>query len=372
MNSFAVSQSPFARYLGLLLLVTITLSGCGTTPPQPAEDKILVYPGPPNPPRFYYERTIAGTGDPIRQTAELGLKAVLTGASTYQGKGFAKPFDVTVRKGRVYVSDTVARTVMVLDFPGGRSFSLGEGDDEGRLAKPLGIAIDAQGNAYVADNTLKTVKVYDQKGRYLRSLGDTELWDRPVGLDVNPEGTIVFVVESQRHRVVMIDAQTGELIRAIGKRGNADGEFNLPRDVALGLDGLLYITDGGHFRVQVMTQDGKFVRKWGTPGRRAGQFTRPKGIAVGPKGNIYVVDAAFGNTQIFTPQGQLLMHIGERSTTNEPGKYMLPAGIDVDEDGRIYMVGQFFRKIDVFRPADLEKNEGYLALKNPEGKREAE
>lgn len=354
--------------IALLLLAAVSLlfHGCGTGPEQRAARKVLAFPPPPAEARFYYERTLVGTGDPIKKSTETSLREKLTGESGYRGRGFAKPFDVAVYKGRVYLSDTVARKVVVLDFPGERSFDLGKDDDDGQLMKPMGIAIDGNGNAYVADNTLKTVKVYDRDGHYLRSIGNPGIWDRPVGLDVNPEGSIVYVVDiggvrSERHRVVMIDALSGKLIRAIGIRGTEPGQFNLPRDVALGTDGLLYITDGGNFRVQVMTQQGEFVRKWGTPGRRPGQFTRAKGIAIGPEGHIYVVDAAFGNTQIFTADGQLLMHIGGRSTANAPGKYMLPAGVDVDEDGRIYMVGQFFRKVDVYRPARLAKDQGYLA-----------
>ena len=73
-----------------------------------------------------------------------------------------------------------------------------------------------------------------------------------------------------------------------------------------------------------------------------------------------MVDAAFGNFQIFNADGELLMFIGDRSTTAEPAKYMLPAGIDVDEDGRIYLIDQFFRKLDVFRPYQLTETEGWL------------
>ena len=123
------------------------------------------------------------------------------------------------------------------------------------------------------------------------------------------------------------------------------------------------MTDGGNFRVQAFTQTGEFVRTWGKPGRRVGQFSRPKGIAVDPQGNIYVSDAAFGNYQIFNPNGQLLMFVGDRSTTPDPAKYMLPAGIDVDEDGRIYFVDQFFRKVDVFRPVEVEENGGWLGMR---------
>jgi sugar lactone lactonase YvrE len=95
-------------------------------------------------------------------------------------------------------------------------------------------------------------------------------------------------------------------------------------------------------------------------GCKIGNFARPKGISTDAEGNIYVVGSAFGNFQIFNDKAELLMFIGQRGEQAMLGQYMLPAGITVDEDGRIYIVDQFFRLVDVFRPANIEKNEGYL------------
>jgi DNA-binding beta-propeller fold protein YncE len=113
----------------------------------------------------------------------------------------------------------------------------------------------------------------------------------------------------------------------------------------------------------VFTTEGEFIRQIGSIGNRTGQFSRPKGIDTDSAGNVYVTDAAFGNFQIFDSSGQLLLFIGNRSTTAGPGKYMLPAGLAVDEDGRVYMVDQFFRKVDVFRPANLEPGDGFLGMR---------
>ena len=112
--------------------------------------------------------------------------------------------------------------------------------------------------------------------------------------------------------------------------------------------------NGGNFRIQTLSPQGKFLGSFGSIGRQAGQFSRPKGIATDKDGNIYVVDTAFGNVQIFNPQHQLLMVIGERTTSGGPGKFSLPAGIAIDETGRIYVVDQFFRKVDIFRPVNVK------------------
>ncbi|ROR29060.1 6-bladed beta-propeller [Inmirania thermothiophila] len=367
------------RRTGLAGAALLALAGCVSAPQQREGAVELVFPPPPDPPRFYFERTILTTAEVEPPDEEELLRYMLTGTRTARGVAFAKPFDVAVHEGRLFVSDTVRRVVYALDFPEHRWFEIGNRGDNGDLAKPLGLAVDAAGNLYVVDGTQKRVVIYDRDGNFLRAVGGMDILDRPSHATPDPEGRRLYVVDtggvsSQRHRIVVFDALTGEHLYDIGKRGVGDGEFNLPRDISWGPDGNLYVVDGGNFRVQVITPDGKFVRKWGQVGRRFGQFARPKGIAHDPDGNVYVADAAFGNFQIFDPEGRLLMFIGERSETGGPAKYMLPAGITIDEDGRIYFVDQFFRKVDVFRPAGLAPDAGHLmreAAPKGEGKETA-
>ena len=130
----------------------------------------------------------------------------------------------------------------------------------------------------------------------------------------------------------------------------------------VGADGLLYVVDGGNFRVQVFDANGKFVRTFGAIGRQGGQFSRPKEIAADAQGNIYVADSAFGNFQIFDRNGVLLLDVGSRGNVDGPAKFMLPSGIAVDTDGRVYVVDEFFRKVEVFRPAQLPASAAYGQL----------
>jgi len=179
-----------------------------------------------------------------------------------------------------------------------------------------------------------------------------------VGVAVDNERNRLYVVDaggvdSPDQRVRVLDLVTGKLLFDIGKRGSEPGEFNLPRDVAIGGKGQLYVVDGGNFRVQVFDADGKFQKVFGAIGRQSGQFSRPKEIAVDPQGNLYVVDTAFGNFQIFDPEGRLLLDVGIRGSRDAPATFMLPSGIAVDADARVYVVDQFFRKVEVFRPAGL-------------------
>ncbi|OFZ66652.1 MAG: 6-bladed beta-propeller [Betaproteobacteria bacterium RBG_16_56_24] len=361
----------------LFLAIALVLGGCMMAMPDSkygdkgSRQNELVFPLPPDEPRFYFERTIFSSADVRPDTASDKFRRALTGEQI-TGDGLAKPYSVAVHHGRVFVGDTVRRTVMVFDIPEQRFFTIGE-EDPGGLVMPLGMDVDKQGNLYVVDAKLKKVQVYDRDGKYLRTLGETTQFHRPAGLAVDGDGRRVYVVDiggvsTQEHRVRVLDGQSGALIFDIGTRGVKNGEFNLPRDAAIAPDGSVYIVDGGNFRVQKFTADGKFLSTFGSIGRQSGQFSRPKEIAIDSAGNIYVVDTAFGNFQIFNSDEKLLLAVGSRSNTLAPAKYSLPSGIAVDEDGRVYIVDQYFRKVDVFRPAGLAENEGFLVVRAPAGK----
>jgi DNA-binding beta-propeller fold protein YncE len=350
------------------LACAAALAGCAAPPAPPAAAAAMVFPPPPDPARFVFERSLYTSADVVRDQPNAALRRLLTG-ETRIGEGLTKPYGVAVHQGRVFVSDAGMHEVVVFDIPAQRFFKIGD-DDDGRLSMPLGLDVDARGNLYVLDASAKGVQVFDRDGKFQRSLAGPDWFSRPSGLAVEPDGSRVYVVDtggvtSESHRVRVFEARSGEHLFDFGKRGAAPGELNLPRDVTLGRDGLLYVVDGGNFRVQVFTRDGKFVRVFGSVGRQSGQFSRPKEAAADREGNVYVVDAAFGNFQIFNSDGALLLAVGSRAEKDGIAKYMLPSGIAVDADGRVYMVDQFFRKVDVYRPAALDAGAGFGAPPAP-------
>jgi DNA-binding beta-propeller fold protein YncE len=346
--------------LAFVLAGLLMLAACASGP-APREFTPPVYPPPPDEPRFVYERTLLYNSDVEIYSRGMRFRDFAVGGSR-KLKGLVKPFDVAAHRGRVYVSDSVQRAVMVFDIPAHRFFEIGN-EKPGRLAKPLGLDVAADGTLYVADISAQRIMVYDADGAFLRSIGDDTQLQRPSGVTISKDGDTLYVVdtggvESETHTIHVYDSVTGEYRGNIGTRGPEDGNFNLPLQAATGRNGTLHVVDSGNFRVQTFDADGRFVSSFGSVGRFPGQFARPRGIATDLDGNIYVVDTAFGNFQIFNAEGQLLMFIGQRGHSGHPGSFMLPAGIDVDEDGRIYVVDQFFRKVDVFRPIGLGPAEG--------------
>jgi DNA-binding beta-propeller fold protein YncE len=346
------------------MAVMLLAGGCAQAPQAPAAKapEIPVFPPPPETARIIWERTLHSSADVVADAKDADLRRLVTG-EVRTGEGMAKPYGVAVRNGRVYVGDTVARVVVTFDLNAKRFMRIGQ-DDPGSLRMPFGMDLDSKGNLYVLDGTLKRVHVYDANGKFLRMMGQDMKWSRPVGLALDDARSRLYVVDaggvdSPDHRVRALDLASGKLLFEIGKRGDGPGEFNLPRDAVVGADGLLYVVDGGNFRIQVFDDKGKYIKTFGAIGRQSGQFSRPKEIAADTQGNIYVADSAFGNFQIFDREGVLLLDVGSRANSDAPAKFMLPSGIAVDLDGRIYMVDQFFRKVEVFRPAQLPAAAAY-------------
>jgi len=362
LNNLLIRTTRRLPLLAISLAFTAIIVSC-----VPVETKkevtTLYFPAPPEPAKFVFERSVIGSADLLVVDESTRMRRLLTGEGSAT-MGFSKPFDVTACKGTMYVSDTVQRSVFAFDAVHKDFFLVGD-REPGLLAKPLGVATDAQCRLYVADATRGAIVIYEANGKYVTSIAGTMYFDRLSHLAVNPEGTRVFAVDtggvdSENHHVRVFDVATGEHLYDIGTRGSEDGQFNLPRDIALGPDGNLHIIDGGNFRVQVFTQDGEFLRSFGTNGRQLGQFARPKGIAVDAENNSYISDASHGNFQIFDTENALLLFIGTRSEQNDRARYMLPAGLHVDEDGRVYMVDQYFRKVDIYRPANISIDQGFL------------
>ncbi len=344
-----------------LLPALLLLGGCAA----PVREFVPpVYPAAPEVPRYIYERTLISSGDVEELSSSDKFKVFATGQSK-RVHGIVKPYDVAVHQGRIYVTDTVQRAVLLFDIPN-KKFTLFGNAGAGALSKPIGIDVSSEGEVYVVDGSAKRVVVFSHDGKYLRGFGTEEQLQRPSGLAVTGNKVLVVDtggIDTELHRVQVFDGKSGELLQTIGKRGGAEGELNLPLMVDVDAKGHSYVIDSGNFRVQQYDQEGKFVSAFGKVGVRMGHFSRPKGIAVDSEGKIYVVDTSHGNFQLFNNEGQLLMFVGSRGERNEPGRFALPAGIDVDEDGRVYVVDQYFGKVEVFRPYALKKEEGYAGVR---------
>src|SRR5258706_2637092 len=216
-----------------------------------------------------------------------------------------------------------------------------------------GVAVDGEDRVYLICRGDHPVIIYDQKGNFQRSWGEGDFSYRTHGIYVAPNGTL-FCTDDGQHTVRQFTPE-GKLLMTLGilntpsdtgydgknitsiKRGA--GPFNRPTNVAIGLNGDIYITDGyGNARVHRFSPTGQLKRSWGEPGRGPGQFYLPHGIAVDSEGRVFVCDRESDRIQIFSPDGE---YLSEWTDTQRP------THICFDSLGRAYVTELAWHEGDV-------------------------
>lgn len=348
-----------AGYAGVAAGIVL-LAGCGTSATRTAdkEDRVqLVWPEPPNPPRYAYETALRSLADIKPETDQDRLQRMLTGRGAVPSDPvFKKPAAIAARKGRLYVADPPTSAVVVFDIPRRKIFRMAVREPN-LVQKPVSLAIDGNDRVYVLDGFARKVLVFDALGLFQFAVGDPKALRQPVGVAVSADGSRIYVVdrgdlEDDDHRVIAYAPDNRELFR-IGPRGKAPGQFNIPLAASVAPDGTLFVLDSGNFRIQAFDPDGRYLKSFGGVGTELGRFARPRSIATDDQGNIFVSDASFNNVQIFNREGQLLMWIGAPRLQDGPGRFGLLASVATDETGRLYVTDTYHGKVEVYRRAVL-------------------
>ncbi len=218
----------------------------------------------------------------------------------------------------------------------------------------VGLCQSNSGGIYFTDSKLGKVFYSNRQKKQPYALNETCPLNRPTGIAFLDQKNELWVVETNAHRI-SIFTMRGTLIKTIGQRGVATGEFNFPTFIWIDEAGMVYVVDSMNFRVQVFNGDGEVVSIFGENGDATGYFARPKGIATDSQGNIYVVDALFNTVQIFDKEGDFLFNFGEQG--HGQGQFWLPVGIYIDPEDRIYVVDSYNARIQIFRYISGETDE---------------
>jgi len=295
--------------------------------------------------------SIESSDDFVKKTQNELFKEAVTGKPKPQYI-LKRPLDIAAADGLLYIIDSVAPHVHVVDLVRRRYFKFGY-RFEGKLVNPAGLCVDENGRVYVSDRGRNSIIIYDAFGLYQSEINLQGITTQLSGITTDPKGDFIYAldrggIDSDFHQIVKLDQQ-GNVLNRFGKRGSEPGEFNLPMDIAMGTDGLLYVLDTGNFRVQVIDNNGIALHSWGSAGNGFGQFGLPRSISLDGDNNIYISDAQFGNIQIFKADGTLLMHIGRLSQTDKPGNYSLITGISTDKRNNLYILDQYLNKLEIFK-----------------------
>lgn len=262
----------------------------------------------------------------------LEVVRVITGPGEGAAPDFKRPLGAAWGpSGRIYVSDTDNGRICAFTEEGAFLWEAG-GEPTStavsprrrvRLVMPVGLDIGPDGTAYVADLKRGAVFAYNPAGEYVRAYaprGSAGTW-RPTGAAV--DGGRLYVVDASGVEVFGTDGT------AYGRLA-IDGDRNAlarPNGIAVGPDGLLYISDTNNMRVLSVTPDGETRFTAGSAAEDNRVFGLPRGLAVMQDGSILVADAfKFGMVQL-SAEGGFQRVWGRQGA--DPGQFSYPNDVDV-------------------------------------------
>lgn len=153
--------------------------------------------------------------------------------------------------------------------------------------------------------TLIAGSVADRSGSTVDGVGAAARFNGAYGIAKDASGAL-YVTEQSGNvvRRVAPDGTVTTIAGSPGVSGSANGSgsaarFYLPRAIAIGPDGDLYVADAGNSVVRRVTTAGAVSTYAGAPGvyayvdgpAAAARFNQPNGIAVADDGTVYVADA---------------------------------------------------------------------------------
>ena len=154
---------------------------------------------------------------------------------------------------------------------------------------------------------------------------------------------------------ILILSLEGEKIRSFGPKGNRDGEFNMPRGVAVDDKDNIYVVDKLNYRIQKFSPSGEHLASVGKKGHGPLEFDWPKAISIHPHTkNVYVTEANNHRVQILKPDLTFIHMFGAVDKDGKPrmgresGEFNIPLGVAFDKAGRVYITDGPNDRIQVF------------------------
>lgn len=351
------------RYSSLLISIgvvaALVLSGCASTD-TPArlhyglldapEGKRIMWPPEPDEPRYQFAGQLTGEDNFVRDgESSKGFRnflAWVVGLFDEEKPNVLQRPQAVVgdEAGRTYVTDVSRAALFVFDEVAGELKVWEYAVGLRRFVAPIGVALGAEGSVWVADAELAVIAHIDREGNTLEPVG-AGILKRPTGLARDAARGELYVADTYDHDIKVF-SEDGRLLRTVGRRGEAPGEFNFPTHLALA-GGKLYVTDTLNSRVQVFPLEGGEPQIIGQRGLYYGNLVRPKGVGADNEGNVYIVESYFDNLLIFNEEGQFLMPIG--GVGQGTGKFYLPSGVWVDSFNRVFVADTFNGRVTLFQ-----------------------
>jgi len=334
-----------------------------TTEAPKQDTSQLIWPAPPNIGRVKFLAYFAGQKLDLTPASEqkkpkqswmdrlAGSQPSPTGKLKQMPFQLLGPSGMAVNStGDLFVADQKVGAVFVFNTET-KEASLIRNGFEATFGLINGVAIDDDDRMFITDGKLHRVLILNKKREVVDQIKEGLI--DPVGIAIDTENRILYVVDTQQDQVFAYDADNLKPLRRIGNVGKkhemtTPGDFAAPTGVALDKDNNVYVTDTLNFRVEIFDADGNFLSQFGRHCDGPGCFAHPKGIAVDGDGHIWVADPMLDILQIFDREGRLLAFIGGHGELL--GQFSSLVGVTFDrKSNRVFTSEQYPGRVQAFR-----------------------
>jgi len=280
--------------------------------------------------------------------------------------------------GTAYVADTFNHTIRKITSGGvvttfaGVAGTFGYFDGTGTAARfynPKGIVTDGSGNVYVTDTNNHTIRKITSGGAVTTLAGQYGLFGsadgtgtaarfkRPVGIAVDSNGNL-FVADTENNTIRKVTS--GGVVTTIaglaGNFGSADGtgnaaRFSAPRGIAVDGNNDIFVADTGNNTIRKVTQGGVVTTVAGLAGNSgstdgngsSARFNEPAAITADGSNNLFICDRSNHTIRRLTPSGDVTtvasvaLGIGQDDGTGAAARFDGPHGLDFDSSGNLYI-----------------------------------
>jgi hypothetical protein len=277
-------------------------------------------------------------------------------------KGFrgASALFIDETVGELFVADGGNHRVVILDEKLQARFAFDhyvEDRRSGRLLKgePRDVVVNRRGEIILIDNLTDRIEVLDFRGKLLekvylnRLYGDTTLTIKPQRLALDDSDRLYVATGGDVVSIMVLDDYYN-LVRMIGRRGSAPGEFNTILTLLVHA-GRLYVTDLYALpSVKVYDTAGTYLFGFGGHDVERGDLSFPSGLAVlevdPGEVTIWIADGLRQVIKVYDSAGSFLQLVGGFGL--RPGEFRYPADLATLGDSVLYIVERVGNRIQRF------------------------
>lgn len=232
----------------------------------------------------------------------------------------------------VYVFNRGRHALLVFGADGSYRREIGAG----LFSVPHGLRVDGQGNIWTTDVGNHLVIKFSPAGKVLMVLGkkntaskgwfhknyNQSFLNKPSDVAFDSEDN-VYVADGGNFRVVKYSSK-GEIVQSFGEEGAGDGQFNFPHSLVIDGQNRLLVADRENRRIQLFDLSGVYKGQWDHVGY-------PYSLALGSDGILWMTDARKDQVVKLSSEGEVLGTFGKPGKAS--GQYGFLHGIVPVEDG---------------------------------------